>query len=89
MIDMTKIVRPTAAVRRLMAAHGAASWLIFTNTYKTCRTVKCYTHHLKTVKQFKQELLDMFETLGYGCPQMYQSNEGGLIVRIPHSLQSK
>ena len=40
--EIKEFVRPTVIVRGVMRAHGKSTEMIFTNKYKTCRTVKCY-----------------------------------------------
>jgi hypothetical protein len=48
--DMTKgnqmeikdYIRPTQIVRSVMRANGKPSYMIYTNKYAKCRTVKCY-----------------------------------------------
>ena len=89
------VVRPTTLVRRLMYAHGAVPFMTFTNSYSTCRTVKCYLSHIHSLDEFKQDLLEIFTKLEFGCPQVYTNVRerkafvpgSSLIVRIPHSLQ--
>ena len=40
--EIKDFIRPTQIVRGVMRAHGKFPEMIFTNKYKTCRTVKCY-----------------------------------------------
>ena len=89
------VIRPTEVVRRLMYAHGASPVLTYTNSYKRCRTVKCYAGQLKDEEAFKRDLLDMFTKLELGCPQVYRTesysvhrNTSAMIVRIPRSMQA-
>jgi hypothetical protein len=96
MSALNKVIRPTEAVRRLMRAHGAAVYRVFTNKYDTCRTVKCYTRDIDNTDQFERDLLELYQELELGCPQMHYTTGQGvyhgassLIVRIPFSLQSK
>ena len=35
-------IKPTTIVRSVMRTHGKPAYMIFTNKYDTCRTVKCY-----------------------------------------------
>lgn len=42
-MEIKDFVRPTQIVRSVMRAHGKPSELVFTNSYKHCRTVKCYS----------------------------------------------
>ena len=86
MKDYALIITPTTLVRKLMHVHGANPTLIFTNSYDHCRTVKCYARQIADIKSFKQDLLQLFVKLEFGCPQVY-TTERGLIVRIPRSLQ--
>jgi hypothetical protein len=89
-----KVIRPTQAVRRLMAAHGANHWPIYTNKYETCRTVKCYQSHI-ALDAFLHDLGELFDTLGYGVPQVNYTESysdfrdtRAVIVRIPFALQA-
>ena len=41
-VEIKSFVRPTQIVRGVMRAHGKPTYMIFTNSYKHCRTVKCY-----------------------------------------------
>lgn len=41
-MQLKDYIRPTTIVRNVMRAHGKPTYMIFTNTYDTCRTVKCY-----------------------------------------------
>ena len=91
---LQNVIRPTEVVRRLMRAHGASSALTFTNSYKRCRTVKCYAGQLNDEEAFKRDLLEMFTKLELGCPQVYRTesysvhrNTAAMIVRIPRSMQ--
>lgn len=92
---LANVIRPTQAVRRLMYTHGASSALTYTNSYKHCRTVKCYAGQLRDEEAFKRDLLELFSKLELGCPQVYRTesysafrNTAAMIVRIPRSLQS-
>lgn len=42
-MEIKDIIRPTQIVRSVMRAHGKPSYMVFTNAYKHCRTVKCYS----------------------------------------------
>jgi hypothetical protein len=41
-IEIKDVIRPTQIVRSVMRAHGKPSYMIYTNAYDNCRTVKCY-----------------------------------------------
>jgi len=91
---LATVIRPTEVVRRLMYAHGASTYMTFTNSYKRCRTVKCYAGQLRDEEAFKRDLLEMFTKLELGCPQVYRTesysvhrNTAAMIVRIPRSMQ--
>lgn len=95
MSAINKVIRPTQAVRQLMAAHGAGHWPIYTNKYDTCRTVKCYQSHIE-LDSFLRDLEELFSTLGYGTPQVNYTasysdfrDTRAVIVRIPFDLQPK
>ena len=42
-VEIKSFVRPTQIVRSVMRAHGKPTYMIFTNAYDHCRTVKCYS----------------------------------------------
>ena len=46
--EIKDFIRPTQIVRGVMRAHGKFPEMIFTNKYKTSRTVKCYVRPDKT-----------------------------------------
>jgi hypothetical protein len=41
-VEIKSFVRPTQIVRSVMRAHGKPTYMIYTNAYEKCRTVKCY-----------------------------------------------
>lgn len=42
-VEIKSFVRPTQIVRSVMRAHGKPTYMIYTNAYEKCRTVKCYS----------------------------------------------
>lgn len=42
-VEIKSFVRPTQIVRSVMRAHGKPTYMVFTNSYDHCRTVKCYS----------------------------------------------
>lgn len=89
-----KVITPTVAVRRLMRAHGVRSWGVFTNKYKHCRTVKCYTGQIKFFHSFMDDLKALYAELGYGELEYNMTptysdfrDTRAFIVRIPNTLQ--
>lgn len=90
-----KVITPTVAVRRLMRAHGARSWGVYTNKYDKCRTVKCYTGQIKFFHSFMDDLKALYAELGYGKLEYSMTptysdfrDTRAFIVRIPFSLQA-
>lgn len=90
MAFLKDLVRPTTIVRAVMRRHGRPIDQIWTNSYKHCRTVKCYGgtaemaeeigHALQAcgVKEFK---VKQQQTGAFWRPGMVT------IVRIPRTEQ--
>lgn len=81
-------VRPTLLVRNVMKSFGKPSELVFTNSYKACRTVKCYGVDPAMQDQIASVLVaagvkdfKIKNTAG----RMFR--RGSTIVRIPRSEQ--
>jgi len=55
--EIKEFVRPTVIVRGVMRAHGKFTEMIFTNKYKTSRTVKCYVRSDRFM--FTEQLVSM------------------------------
>lgn len=53
---LKQYIRPTALVRNIMKKFGKAQELIFTNSYKNCRTVKCYGSSPEMESTIRNEL---------------------------------
>jgi len=42
-MEIKDCIRPTQIVRSVMRQYGKPSYMIYTNRYEKCRTVKCYS----------------------------------------------
>ena len=99
-VQIKSVIRPTQLVRNVMYKHGNA--LVFTNKYKTCRTVKCYFDPKVGAEELKSAITSVLQTAGvqefkiktvkYTDPFLlgrmcYTFNS--LIVRIPFSEQAQ
>ena len=94
-VEIKSFIRPTQIVRSVMRAHGKNPYMIFTNSYKHCRTVKCYVHN----DQSLQNLIDAIRRAleGAGVDELgfrvrpapfWRAGVGSLIVRIPRTEQA-
>ena len=76
------VIRPTLIARNVMRLHGKSIDLIWTNTYKHCRTVKCYGGNA----QLDLDLRNMLSAAGVGGFSIKRTGRG-TIVRIPRTEQ--
>ena len=80
-------MRSTLLVRCLMTAHGKGQ--IFTNKYKTCRTVKCYSYagekDAALIKGIKEALTaaGVQHSVKFHDVESYYGSIKSLIVRLP------
>ena len=56
-VEIKSFIRPTTIVRSVMRAHGHSAYMIFTNSYKHCRTVKCYGGNNELVGDIRTALV--------------------------------
>lgn len=86
MAFLKDFVRPTAVVRNIMKHYGRSSELVFTNSYKHCRTVKCYGYSDQMVEEISSALrllgVKSFDVKARCCGYGRST-----IVRIPRSEQ--
>lgn len=98
-IQIKSVIRPTQIVRGVMYSHK--SELVYTNKYKTCRTVKCYFDPKVGAEQLKADITTALHSAGvqefriktvkYTDPFHLGSLKYtfySLIVRIPFSEQA-
>lgn len=85
-------LKPTRLVRKIMRKHGLIT--IFTNKYKTCRTVKCYgnIHHSKMQNMVK-EIEARLGEIGVDYKVKHTDWDTypllpGIIIRIPFESQA-
>ena len=87
-VEIKSFIRPTQIVRSVMRAHGKNPYMIFTNSYKHCRTVKCYGSSVEMVGDIRTALVKAgvkhFSCNSKGNP--FRSDS--FIVRIPRSEQA-
>jgi hypothetical protein len=90
MAFLKDFVRPTQIVRSVMRSYDKPSYMVFTNSYKHCRTVKCYgvnremaevIGHALQAAGVKEFSIKQQETGAFWRPGMVT------IVRIPRSEQ--
>lgn len=53
-MSIDSVVRPTVVVRRIMRKYGAEER--YTNTYKTCTSVKCYRFDIQQIDDCVSEI---------------------------------
>lgn len=84
-------VRPTTLVRSVMRKFGVPTYMMFTNNYEKCRTVKCYRLHGLDVEALYDEICNVLRQAGcrgfsLRLPEGHHSyRPGSFIVRIPKS----
>jgi len=89
-------IRPTTLVRNIMKSFGKNEYLIFTNSYEKCRTVKCYAYGNRDTEMelvIRNELtaagVSNYEIKRRrGFPASGRTAGGSFIVRIPRSEQA-
>ena len=94
-INIKSVVRPTLIVRGVMRAHGKD--LVYTNTYPTCRTVKCYFNSPESREALTKDITHVLQAAGVRefkikTRSPSRSNwhrSGSFIVRIPFSEQAE
>jgi len=97
MVEIKNYIRPTQIVRSVMRAHGKPTYMIFTNKYDTCRTVKCYVRDSATelIGDIRTTLVkagvSSFKISRRSNEFSYRGSFGvdSLIVRIPFSEQAE
>lgn len=90
MAFLKDIVRPTVIVRSIMRRAGKPSYMVFTNSYKHCRTVKCYGG----TPELAADIRNMLSAAGVKDFTVKQQQTGAFwrpgmvtIVRIPRTEQ--
>ena len=96
-VEIKSSVRPTQIVRSVMRAHGKPTYMLFTNAYKHCRTVKCYSrgNAIELIGDIRTALIEAgvenftIKTIP-GTPWANRDNDSlqSLIVRIPRTEQA-
>ena len=93
-VEIKSFVRPTQIVRSVMRAHGKPTYMIFTNSYKHCRTVKCYSrgNAIELIGDIRTALIKA-GVQHFKISTRANSAWGGpgvdsLIVRIPRTEQA-
>ena len=95
-MDTKDYIRPTVLVRSIMRKFGVPGYMMYTNSYDKCRTVKCYRLNGMNISDLYDEVYEQLEKAGvrdfdikmgdswahegYGMP-------GSFIVRIPRTVQ--
>jgi len=77
------LISPTLLARKIMYRFGKRTDRVFTNNYKKCRTVKCYSSPSANYNMLLvSELYNFLRDAGV-IGHTIQSNRGAIIVRIP------
>lgn len=82
---MPHIKTNTRVIREIMRKHGHRD--IYTNKYKNCRTVKCYSNPRTNTKMFKELMTELkqhgmeFEIKITKAP--YKWSTAGVVIRVP------
>ena len=95
-IEIKDFVRPTQIVRSVMRRYGKKSYMIYTNAYEKCRTVKCYSRDsaLELIGDIRTALckagVTKFSIKTIPSSQWMGRCSGlsSLIVRIPRTEQA-
>ena len=93
-MSLKRFIRPTQIVRAVMRAAGKRSDLIWTNSYKDCRTVKCYTRGASPVELINDIRAALHEAGVYDFKiktipfSSFSRPVDSLIVRIPRTEQA-
>lgn len=86
-------IRPTVLVRSIMRKFGVPEYMMYTNTYVKCRTVKCYRLNDMNISDLYDEVYEQLEKAGVRdfdihMPDGHSSyRPGSFIVRIPRTEQ--
>ena len=98
--EIKDFVRPTQIVRSVMRRYGKKSYMIYTNAYENCRTVKCYSNdkspelHRMIVNDIRTALVKagvkdfQIKTVSGRSFQYGMMGASSLIVRIPRTEQA-
>ena len=84
-------VAPTTLVRSVMRKFGVPTYMMFTNNYEKCRTVKCYRLNDLDIGAMYDEIADVLRQAGVRgfslrLPESHYSfRPGSFIIRIPKS----
>lgn len=89
MIELTKVFPATLAARKAFYARGRDE--VYTNNYKSCRTVKAYrTNSLELDIKIASDVVNFLKGLGYkGISVDFTESQdtyrgrGAIIIRIP------
>lgn len=91
MAFLKDIVRPTLIARSVMYKYGKPRFMVFTNSYDHCRTVKCYGGS----EEMSAEIRDMLSAAGVKDFTVKFKQTGAFwrpgavtIVRIPRTEQA-
>ena len=94
-MKLKQYIRPTQIVRAVMRAAGKRSDLIWTNSYKQCRTVKCYAHNDQNLQNLIGAIRTALDQAGVNeigfkvrPGPFWRGGTQSLIVRIPRTEQA-
>lgn len=78
-----QLVNPTLLARRIMYKFGKRPYMVFTNNYEKCKTVKCYASSSAQANLMLGLELDNFLRDAGVVGHTIKRNNGSIIVRIP------
>lgn len=94
--EIKEFIRPTTIIRNVMRSYGRK--MIYTNAYKKCRTVKCYSNsnspelHRLMVNEIRNALIKAgvkdFNIHTVSGRSFRAFGSDSLIVRIPRTEQA-
>jgi len=92
-MEIKEYIRPTVLVRSIMRKFGVPGYMMYTNSYDKCRTVKCYRLNSMNISDLYDEVYEQLEKAGVRdfdikLPEGHFSyRSGSFIVRIPRTEQ--
>lgn len=96
-MEIKDYIRPTTLVRSIMRKFGIPTYMMYTNSYDKCRTVKCYRvgdlDSIEGVEALYKEIKKALTKAGVKGFSLrlpeghYSFRPGSFIIRIPRTEQ--
>lgn len=80
--NLSQVIRPTVIVRQILRMHGVPTFLMFTNSYKSCNTVKAYPRDVDNITDAVKDITFALTQAGVTGFEIKQ-NPRAMIVCIP------